>query len=99
MVLSLRFFAEGCMLWNMSKVKISSMTAKQFAAKMEINYRTALNWLDAGLVPGAERIVSPIGEYWQIPETSLKMERPKTGPKPKKKNLETVKSKEKQADQ
>jgi hypothetical protein len=59
------------------------MTAKKFAEQMEINYRTALNWLEAGLVPGAERKISPIGEYWDIPEEALKMERPKPGPKPK----------------
>jgi hypothetical protein len=59
------------------------MTAKKFAEQMEINYRTALNWLEAGLVPGAERKTSPIGEYWEIPEVALKMERPKPGPKPK----------------
>lgn len=59
------------------------MTAKQFAAEMGINYRTALNWLDAGLVPGAERKKSPVGDYWEIPSTALKMERPKPGPKKK----------------
>lgn len=58
------------------------MTAKQFAGQMGINYRTALNWLDDGLVPGAERRTSPIGEYWEIPAEALNMERPKPGPKP-----------------
>jgi predicted site-specific integrase-resolvase len=57
------------------------MTTKQFAEKMGVNYRTALNWLEAGLVPGAERRTSPL-EYWEIPETALKMERPKRGPAP-----------------
>jgi len=58
------------------------MTAKQFAERMDINYRTALNWLEAGLVLGAERRTSPIGEYWEVPDTALKMQRPKPGPKP-----------------
>lgn len=58
------------------------MTARQFAEKMEVNYRTALNWLEAGLVPGAERRTSLIGEYWEIPDVALRMERPKPGPKP-----------------
>jgi hypothetical protein len=62
----------------------SSMTARQFAEKMEINYRTALNWLSAGLVPGARERQSPIGVYWEIPEQALKMSRPKPGPKSKK---------------
>lgn len=57
------------------------MTAKQFAEKMEINYRTALRWLDNGLVEGAERKKSPIGDYWEIPASALNMERPKPGPK------------------
>lgn len=67
----------------MSKKHLQVMTAKQFAEQMDVNYRTALNWLEAGLVPGAERKSSPIGEYWEISETALSMERPKPGPKPK----------------
>jgi predicted site-specific integrase-resolvase len=59
------------------------MTAKQFAEQMNVNYRTALNWLEDGIVPGAERRTSPIGEYWEIPDTALSMERPKRGPTPK----------------
>ncbi len=65
----------------MSK-KPSMLIAKTFAEEMNIDYRTALNWLKAGLVPGAERKASPVGEYWEIPATALKMERPKPGPKP-----------------
>src|SRR4051794_13292708 len=67
----------------MSRKQPRIMTAKQFAEQMAINYRTALNWLEAGLVPGAERRSSPIGEYWEIPEAALTMDRPKPGPKPK----------------
>jgi hypothetical protein len=58
-----------------------TMTTKQFAAEMGVNYRTALNWLDAGLVPGAVRRETPVGSYWEIPEAALKMQRPKPGPK------------------
>ncbi len=61
------------------------LTAKQFAEHMEINYRTALNWLEAHLVPGAERKESLIGSHWEIPQEALRMERPKPGPKPTKK--------------
>jgi predicted site-specific integrase-resolvase len=57
------------------------MTAKQVAEKMGVNYRTALNWLDAGIVPGAKRKTSPFGEYWDVPEKALNMARPKPGPK------------------
>lgn len=59
------------------------LTAKQFAERMEINYRTALNWLEANLVPGAERKESLVGSHWEIPHEALKMERPRPGPKPK----------------
>ncbi len=64
---------------SMSKKLPRVMTAKQFAEQMSINYRTALNWLEANLVPGAERKPSPVGEYWEIPDTALKMERPRRG--------------------
>jgi hypothetical protein len=67
----------------MGKKQPQIMTAKQFAEQMEINYRTALNWLEAGLVPGAERRSSPIGQYWEISGAALNMERPRPGPKPK----------------
>jgi hypothetical protein len=69
----------------MSKKHARVMTAKQFAEQMKINYRTALNWLDAQLVPGAQRKPSPVGEYWEIPEAALTMQRPKPGPKASKK--------------
>jgi hypothetical protein len=69
----------------MTRKKVSVMTTRQFAEKMEVNYRTALNWLEAGRVPGAEMKDSPVGPYWEIPETALKMERPKPGPKPQEK--------------
>lgn len=54
-----------------------------FAEKMGIHYRTALNWLRDGLVPGANERELPggIGNYWEIPVTALSMERPKPGPK------------------
>jgi hypothetical protein len=70
----------------MSKKKPGTvMTARQFAAKMEIDYRTALRWLNAELVPGAQMKDSPVGVFWEIPTTALKMKRPKPGPKPTKK--------------
>ena len=62
------------------------MTARQFSERMEVNYRTVLNWLEEGLVPGAKRKSSPIGDYWEIPPAALNMERPRRGPKARKKN-------------
>jgi hypothetical protein len=67
----------------MRKKADAVMTARQFAGRMDVHYRTALNWLEGGLVPGAQRKSSPVGEYWEVPEAALKMKRPKSGPKPK----------------
>jgi predicted site-specific integrase-resolvase len=63
------------------------MTTKQFAEKMGVDYRTALNWLKAGLVPKAKRRSSLAGTYWEIPESALEMERPKPGPKTSKRKV------------
>ena len=54
-----------------------------FAERMDVNYRTALNWLRAGLVSGAieRKLPSGSGNYWDIPVTALQMEKPKPGPK------------------
>lgn len=59
------------------------LTPRQFAEEMGINYRTALNWLEAGHVPGAVRREVLAGNYWEIPSDAVKMERPRRGPKPK----------------
>ena len=58
-------------------------TAVKFAEDMGISYPTMVRWLKRGLVPGATLEETPGGSYWQIPESALKMERPKAGRKPK----------------
>ena len=68
---------------SMSKLYSATMTAKQFAEKMGINYRTALRWLESGIVAGAERKKSPIGDYWEVPALAIETTRPKPGPKKK----------------
>lgn len=65
------------------------MTATVFADEMGVSYPTVVRWLKRGLVPNAELKEAPErGKWWEIPETSLQMERPpagrKPGPKPKK---------------
>ena len=78
--------AEVCTLWDMAKTTREPLTTRRFAEAMKVNYRTALNWLRAGLVPGAEEKEIPLNPgrtYWEIPESALTMERPKPGPKPK----------------
>jgi hypothetical protein len=71
----------GVQTTTMKKKADEPMTTKVFAEEMGINYRTALNWLRDGLVPGAVEQDSPIGKYWLIPRSALKMEKPKPGPK------------------
>jgi hypothetical protein len=47
-------------------------------------------------VPGAKKIKLRVGlEYWEIPASALKMERPRTGPKPSKKTSKKQKAKAK----
>lgn len=71
--------------------KVEMISTSDFAERMDINYRTALNWLRAGFVPGAIKRELPgsAGVYWEIPVTALQMDRPvKPGPKPKAKKEE-----------
>lgn len=60
------------------------LTARKFAQEMGVDYTTVVRWLKNELVPDAVRQESEDrGVWWEIPETSLKMERPKPGPAPK----------------
>jgi hypothetical protein len=64
-------------------VKQKVYTAAEFAKKMSVSRRTATRWLTAGIVPGAVLKSSPeLGQWWEIPESALKMPRPAMGPKP-----------------
>ena len=63
--------------------KKRTMTAVQFAKEIGVSYPTIVSWLSQGIVPGAIKRSDHRGEYWEIPEAALKMERPKRGPKPK----------------
>jgi predicted site-specific integrase-resolvase len=58
------------------------MTATVFAKEMDVAYSTVIRWLERGLVPGAVIKEAPDrGKWWEIPESALKMERPKAGRK------------------
>jgi predicted site-specific integrase-resolvase len=62
------------------------ISTTNFAKRMKVNYRTALNWLRSGRVPGAVEQKLPNGIiFWEIPVTALTMDRPTRGPKPGKK--------------
>jgi hypothetical protein len=65
------------------KKKERTMTAVQFAREIGVSYPTVVGWLSRGIVPGAVKKSDHRGEYWEIPEKALSMERPKRGPKPK----------------
>jgi hypothetical protein len=63
-------------------MKKQLLTTRQFAEKMGVHYRTALTWLERGLVPGAQKVKTLAGEHWEIPVAATKMMKPKPGPKP-----------------
>ncbi len=48
------------------------LTAKQAAAMLGASRATITNWCREGKFPNAEKIQSPTGEYWLIPEDDLK---------------------------
>lgn len=56
------------------------LSTRQFAEIQGVHYRTALEWLIAGLVPGAEKHLNPcvskdkqkFATYWLIPIESAK---------------------------
>ena len=66
------------------------LTAKQFAKRAGVAYPTVMKWLRENIIPDANLITeSPLGNYWQIPVTSLDaVEKRKPGPKPKAKAAE-----------
>jgi hypothetical protein len=73
------------------KEKPEMISTTAFAERMAVNYRTALNWLRAGLVPGAieHQLPGGAGNYWEIPVTALVMDKPKPGPKKGSKRVST----------
>jgi hypothetical protein len=74
------------------KKRIRMLTAVQFAKEAGISYPTVISWLKQGLVPEAEKKSDHRGEYWEIPDSALKMERPKAG-RPAKQQPEPIRKK------
>jgi hypothetical protein len=62
--------------------KTRKLTAVQFSKELGVSYPTVMSWLSQGIVPGAVKKSDNRGEYWEIPESALQMERPKRGRKP-----------------
>ena len=47
------------------------LTAAQVAARLEVGRSTVNLWCRQGRFPGARVEVSPVGDYWLIPERDL----------------------------
>jgi hypothetical protein len=80
-------FNRGVKLWSMKR-KERMLTAVQFSKEIGASYPTVISWLEQGIVPGATKKSDHRGEYWEIPESALNMERPKRGRKPSQKKGE-----------
>jgi len=66
------------------KGKEKLLTATEFAREIDYDYTTVIRWLKKGIVPGAEcEEVSAGLKVWRIPESALKMEKPRLGRKRK----------------
>jgi excisionase family DNA binding protein len=58
------------------------LTVKEVADLLEASRSTVTLWCRQGKFPSAEKIVTPFGDHWEIPESDLagveiKMGRPK----------------------
>jgi len=47
------------------------LTASQVAKRLSVGESSVRLWASQGKFKGAQRVESPIGPYWQIPEDSL----------------------------
>ena len=52
--------------------KVVKLSAKEAADRLEASRGTITAWCRNGKFPNAEKIVTPFGEHWEIPETDLK---------------------------
>jgi hypothetical protein len=71
---------------GMAKGKARMLTVKDVAQRFEVADGVVRGWCIAGYFPGAKKEKTPLGEYWQIPESDLQgFEKRKPGrpPKPK----------------
>jgi hypothetical protein len=59
------------------------LTPRQYAVMHGVAYTTVMNWLNQGLISGANKEELPFGGfYWKIPKSAPKPVL-KSGPKPK----------------
>ena len=62
------------------------LTTTEVMKQLDAPYQTVVSWIKKGLFPGARRIETPRGSYWEIPASDLQdFQRPQIGrpPKPK----------------
>jgi hypothetical protein len=59
------------------------VSPKEYAELKGAKYQTVMLWLRQGLIPGAEKIKTPAGHYYAIPDDAPKPQ-PKRGARPKK---------------
>lgn len=70
----------------MKKAARKMLLVSEVAARLGESQRNITNWANQHLFPGAERVESPRGPYWEIPEEDLAcFKRPQRGRPPKKK--------------
>ncbi len=69
---------------------MKKLTIVELAKYYNRDRSTILRWIERELFPNAERIESPLGNYWLVPESDLKeFIEPKAG-RPKKLELKAA---------
>lgn len=59
------------------------LSVREVAEKLDVPVSSVRVWVWKGRFPGAKKEVTPLGEYWEIPEDALEgFELGKPGPKP-----------------
>lgn len=61
----------------------SNLTVREIADRTGAAIATVSRWCRIGKFPNARKVTTPIGEYWEVPETDLKDIQVKMG-RPKK---------------
>jgi hypothetical protein len=82
----------------MRKKAETMLNVHQVAERLGVPASSVRVWAWRGRFPGANKETTPLGEYWQIPESALEgFEKGKPGPKPgtKQKNPASKKGKQK----
>jgi len=80
----------------MSKKGAKMLNVHQVAERLGVLVSSVRVWVWKGRFPGARKESTPLGDYWEIPETALEgFELGKPGPKPGAKKATSGKAKSK----